>query len=116
MPCTTADTVRKELGGKYWDGSFEWDKWKCDGQEGNFGDSKGGVFKASKADVRFTKAQHESLIEALKGKIDSLNSTSQLDMIRLQSLSNKRNEAFDQLSNIVQKLNKARENAIGNMR
>jgi len=55
-------------------------------------------------------------IEELKGKIDSLNSTSQLDMIRLQSLSNKRNEAFDQLSNIMQKLSKARETAIGNMR
>lgn len=54
--------------------------------------------------------------EQLKSKLDSLNSTSQMDMIRLQSLSNKRNEAFEQLTNFVQKFAKSRESIISNMR
>ncbi|WP_142848244.1 hypothetical protein [Telmatospirillum sp. J64-1] len=58
----------------------------------------------------------DNWIEEIKGKLDNLNSTSQLDMIRLQSLSNKRNEAFEQLTNAVQKMAKTRESIIGNMR
>ena len=37
-------------------------------------------------------------------------------MIRLQSLSNKRNEAFEQLTNFIQKIAKSKESVIGNMR
>jgi len=55
-------------------------------------------------------------IEELKGKLDALNNTAQLDMIRLQSLSNKRNEAFEQLTNFIQKIAKSKESVIGNMR
>ncbi len=63
-----------------------------------------------------TGASFDKWIEELKGKLDALNNTAQLDMIRLQSLSNKRNEAFEQLTNFIQKIAKSKESVIGNMR
>jgi hypothetical protein len=55
-------------------------------------------------------------IEAVKGKIDSLNSESQLDMIRLQSLMDKRNQRYEQASNTLQKDQKTRDTITGNTR
>jgi predicted O-linked N-acetylglucosamine transferase (SPINDLY family) len=55
-------------------------------------------------------------IQDLKNQIDQLNSSSQLDMIRMQNLVNKRNEAFDTLSNLLSKFTKTMDNIIGNMR
>ncbi|THF57280.1 hypothetical protein [Pseudothauera rhizosphaerae] len=59
---------------------------------------------------------YDTWIEGIKGKIDSLNSTQQLDMIRLQSLTNKRNEAFEIMTNFISKMSKSRESIVGNMR
>lgn len=70
---------------------------------------KGNNFEAKKSTI-------EGWVERIKGSIDGLNSTGQLDMIRLQSIMNKRNEAFEQLTNMVQKFNKARESIVGNTR
>lgn len=47
--------------------------------------------------------------ETLKGKIDSLSSSQQMDMLRLQSLSNKRNEAFELMSTTIKKSSDLRE-------
>ena len=58
----------------------------------------------------------DTWVNDIKGKIDSLNSTGQLDMIRMQSLMNKRNEAFDTLSNLLQKVQKTLDSVVGNMR
>ena len=58
----------------------------------------------------------EGWIDGLKGSIDGLNSQGQLDMIRLQSVMNKRNEAFEQMTNTMQKFSKARESIVGNLR
>ena len=58
----------------------------------------------------------DTWINDIKGKIDGLNSTGQLDMIRMQSLMNKRNEAFDTLSNILQKVQKTLDSIVGNTR
>ena len=55
-------------------------------------------------------------IENIKGKIDGLNSDSQLDMIRLQSLIDKRNQAFEMASNTLQKDQKTRDAIVGNFR
>ena len=40
----------------------------------------------------------------------------QMDMLRLQSLSNKRNEAFDLMTNFIKKMQENRSSVIGNMR
>ncbi len=58
----------------------------------------------------------DAILSKVKGRMDSLNSTSQMDMIRLQGLTNKRNQAFDLMSNIIAKVSKARDNIISNIR
>ncbi|HYC37690.1 MAG TPA: hypothetical protein VEC19_14785 [Usitatibacter sp.] len=54
--------------------------------------------------------------EQLKGKIDSLNSSQQMDMLRMQGLTNKRNEAFDLMTNFIKKMADSRSSVLGNMR
>lgn len=54
--------------------------------------------------------------EVRRAQIDATNSTQQMDMLRLQSLSNKRNEAFDLMTNLVKKMQDSRSSIIGNMR
>lgn len=57
-----------------------------------------------------------SLMAQLKTKIDSISSSQQMDMLRLQGLSNKRNEAFDVMTNFIKKMQESRSSIIGNMR
>lgn len=63
-----------------------------------------------------SKTEFDSAVTNLKGNIDSLSNSQQMDMLRLQSLSNKRNEAFDLMSNFVKKMQDNRSSIIGNMR
>ncbi len=70
-------------------------------------DSKKTVFKSE--EIR-------TIIEKLKGKVDSLNSSQQMDMLRMQSLTNKHNEAFDVMTNFIKKMQDSRSSIIGNMR
>ena len=63
-----------------------------------------------------TKAQWQTMIDNIKGAMDSINSSSQLEMIRLQSLSNKRGQAFDMLSNFISKMAKSKDNVASNIR
>lgn len=51
-----------------------------------------------------------------KSEIDALSNSQQMDMLRLQSLSNKRNEAFDLMTNFVKKMQDSRSSIIANMR
>lgn len=46
----------------------------------------------------------------------SLSNTQQMDMLRLQSLINKRNEAFDIMTNFTKKMQDSRTSIIENMR
>jgi hypothetical protein len=55
-------------------------------------------------------------IAAKKGEIDKLNSDSQIDMIGIQGLVNKRNESFDMLTNLLGKFQKTIDGIVGNMR
>jgi hypothetical protein len=55
-------------------------------------------------------------ITSLKGKIDAAGNSQQMDMLRLQSMTNKRNEAFDVMTNFVKKMQDSRSSIIGNMR
>jgi len=57
-----------------------------------------------------------SLMAQLKSKIDGISSSQQMDMLRLQGLSNKRNEAFDVMTNFIKKMQDSRSSIIGNMR
>jgi hypothetical protein len=62
------------------------------------------------------QGEFDQLISNITSKIDSLNSSQQLDMLRLQSLTNKRNEAFDIMTNFIKKLQDNRSSVISNMR
>lgn len=55
-------------------------------------------------------------IDTLKRDVDALSSTQQLEMLRLQSLSNKRNESFDVMTNFIKKMQDNRSSIISNMR
>ena len=63
-----------------------------------------------------TKGQLDGAIQQLKSQIDAASNTQQMDMLRLQSISNKRNEAFDVMTNFIKKMQESRSSIIGNMR
>ncbi len=65
---------------------------------------------------KVTKAEVDALVKALQTKVDELNSSQQMDMLSLQSMMNKRNEAFDLMTNFVKKMADSRSSIIGNMR
>lgn len=58
----------------------------------------------------------EATAQTRQSQIDALSNSQQMDMLRLQSLSNKRNEAFDLMTNFVKKMQDSRSSIIGNMR
>ena len=62
------------------------------------------------------KGELTTAIENLKSKIDSESNSQQMDMLRLQSLSNKRNEAFEVMTNFIKKMQDSRSSIVGNMR
>jgi predicted nucleic acid-binding Zn-ribbon protein len=55
-------------------------------------------------------------LQKMQTQIDTLSSSSQLDMIQLQGLINKRNQAVEMLTNLVQKFAKTMDTIVGNMR
>ncbi|WP_282937548.1 hypothetical protein [Paenibacillus sp. RC67] len=65
---------------------------------------------------KWTQADVDRALESLRGKIDALSNSQQMDMLRLQSLTNKRNEAFDTMTNFIKKMADQRSSIIGNMR
>ena len=60
-------------------------------------------------------ASYEILAEELKAEIDGISNTLQMDMLRLQSISNKRNEAYDVMTNFVKKMQDSRTSIIRNL-
>ncbi|MCC3375080.1 hypothetical protein [Cohnella sp. REN36] len=71
---------------------------------------------ANASNRSYDASQLDGFIQALKSKLDSLGNSQQMDMLRLQSLTNKRNEAFDIMTNFIQKMQDSRSSIIGNMR
>ncbi|ANP71433.1 Putative secreted protein [Cryobacterium arcticum] len=57
-----------------------------------------------------------ALSATLRGLIDSSSYSQQMDMLRLQSLSNKRNESFDVMTNFMKKMQESRSSILGSMR
>ncbi|NMK47575.1 hypothetical protein [Achromobacter sp. Bel] len=63
-----------------------------------------------------TRSEVDAAITKVKGQVDAAGNSQQMDMLRLQSMSNKRNEAFDVMTNFVKKMQDSRASIIGNMR
>ncbi len=55
-------------------------------------------------------------MESVKTRIDTHSSTSQLDMIKLQAMISKANQAVEMMTNLVQKFAATRDKIIANMR
>ena len=62
------------------------------------------------------KSTIELAVQDIKTKIDAASNNQQMDMIRLQSLSGKRNEAFETMTNFIKKMQDSRNSIISNMR
>jgi hypothetical protein len=58
----------------------------------------------------------QRMMESVKTQIDTLSSTSQLDMIKLQGMINKSNQSVEMMTNLVQKFAGTKDKIIGNMR
>lgn len=65
--------------------------------------------------LNMIKGGLETARTTIKGKVDSLSNSQQLDMLRLQSLTNKRNEAFDLMSTFVKRMQDNRSSIISKM-
>ena len=73
-----------------------------------------GALKSAKLNTTdpATIAKLDAQIQDIKTQIDSASNTQQMDMLRLQSLSQKRNEAFELMSNFAKKLADSRSEII----
>ena len=58
---------------------------------------------------------YDDFISQLEAKMDEKNSFSQQKMIELQSLTNKRDQSYDMISNILKSLNTVLTGTVGNM-
>ena len=65
---------------------------------------------------KLEQQEFDQLINNITSRIDGLNSSQQMDMLRLQSVTNKRNEAFDIMTNFIKKMQDSRSSIVGNMR
>jgi hypothetical protein len=75
-----------------------------------------GIEADSDGDGRLQGSEVEAAANLIHGQIDSLSTSQQMDMLRLQALSNKRNEAFEVMTNFIKKMQDSRASIIGNMR
>jgi len=104
-------------------GSGRTDAWNSNGDKNSKADvtnANGSVTKASwytgGIHGSTTKGELDGAIQQMKSQIDSMSNSQQMDMLRLQSLSNKRNEAFETMTNFIKKMQDSRNSIIGNMR
>jgi hypothetical protein len=63
-----------------------------------------------------TKGELAAAEQVIKSQTDSLSSSSQMDMVRLQSLNNKRSEAFDTMTNMLKKASDSKSSVVSNFR
>ena len=91
------------------------------------GDRKGSLQQTSKDiliavfgsldwdNLKMTKYEVEEWLQKVKSKIDALNNEAQKDMTRLQSLVDRRDEAFSTASTLMSSISDTRGNLIRNM-
>lgn len=65
--------------------------------------------------LQMTKYEVEEWLQRVKSKIDSLNNQSEKDMSRLESLVDRRDEAFSTASDLMSEVSDTRSNTITNM-
>lgn len=65
--------------------------------------------------LKMTKYEVEEWLQKVKSKIDALNNEAQKDMTRLQSLVDRRDEAFSTASDLMSKISDTRSNLIRNL-
>jgi hypothetical protein len=82
--------------------------WAVMGLDPNYND-KFEFLTAKKGDL-------EAAEQIVKSQTDSLSSSSQMDMVRLQSLNNKRSEAFDTMTNMLKKASDSKSSVVSNFR
>lgn len=64
----------------------------------------------------WTRGQLDGALAKTKAQIEALGNSQQMDMLRLQSMTNKRNEAFEVMAAFIKKMQEARASIIGNLR
>ena len=67
------------------------------------------------SDLKMTKYEVEEWLQKVKSKIDALNNEAQKDMTRLESLVNRRDEAYSTASDLMSKVGDTRSNLIRNL-
>lgn len=87
--------------------------WQEMGMDPNYGAKLSGPLW-NKTDFRYKDL--EVMTTSVKSQLDSLSSSSQMDMVRLQSLNNKRSEAFDTMTNSLKKQQDNKSSIVGNFR
>lgn len=65
--------------------------------------------------LQMKKSEVEEWLQKVKSKIDALNNEAQKDMTRLESLVNRRDEAFSTASDLMSKIGDTRSNLIRNL-
>ena len=87
-----------------------------DGQDYTFYDFLVNVMGFSPSDVPtgFADGSNTDLITLIESKMDEKNSFSQQKMIELQSLTNKRDQSYDMISNILKSLNTTMTGIVNN--
>ena len=87
-----------------------------DGRDYSFYDFLVNVMKFSASDVPtgFADASNTDLITLIESKMDEKNSFSQQKMIELQSPTNKRDQSYDMISNILKSLNTTMTGIVNN--
>ena len=89
-----------------------------DGQQMKVQDwmTSNGIAMDANGDHRGDEAEFGQAIDNLKSSIDTVSSQMQIDMVRLQSLMDKRGQAFDLMSSTLEKTTNATNGVIGNLR
>jgi hypothetical protein len=82
----------------------------------DFFDKNGIAIEHTGNDEKGVQTEFDQAIANLKSAIDTVNSQSQMDMVRLQGLMDKRNQTFDMITNSLSKFSKSMDSVISNMR
>ena len=62
------------------------------------------------------QAELDGQLQTVQNQINTLSNSQQMDMLRMQSMNSKRNEAFDAMTNFLKKIQDSRSSIIGNIR
>jgi len=74
------------------------------------------VLLSATSDSTEVRTAAADLVATLRGELDAVTNTQQMDMLRLSSLTDKRSEAFDLMSSFLKKMQGSQSSIIGNMR